>query len=119
MNLNALNPYWPAIKYLVLPLLALIAVWGWGEWREKVGRTEAEAQCAAKVAMERSSELVRQTEANRKASEAIRPVIEQVLREGANSERIQEENALEASRDAGASRCGLGADSVRRLNRLR
>jgi hypothetical protein len=112
------DPY----KYLIgLGLVAaLIAgIWGYGKWQYSKGYTEASAKAAADVAKVSTEETQRQQEANTKATqEAYTTTIPRMLETQFDLQTILKEN--EDVPLNGDDACGgLGADSVRSLNRVR
>ena len=115
---SALDPYrWLIGAGLVLAIVA--GIWGYGLVQYNKGHAKAKAEATLEVAKERASELSRQTKANSEAQQAAQRTISQLQNERDNLEALLKENAVEASRDAGANSCGIGPDSVRRLNRVR
>lgn len=115
---GALDPY----RWLIgagLVLAAFAAIWGYGLVQYNKGHAKALAAATEQVAKERAAELGRQANANQAAQEAAQQSITQLLAERDNLEAMLKENAVAASRDAGARSCGVGRDSVRRLNQVR
>lgn len=116
--LGALDPY----RWLIgagLVLAALASIWGYGLVQYNKGHAKALSEATMQVAKERSEELARQASANSAAQETAQRTITQLMAERDSLEAMLKENAREAALDAGARSCGIGRDSVRRLNKVR
>ena len=113
---------WKTAKALAPYLIGAVLVLGlvlWGHSKDASGYARAKAECATAVAADRSDELKRQLHANREALEQSRVAIETLIQERTALGVTMEENAVAASQDPDAAECGISADSVRRLNRVR
>ena len=110
----------PLILYVALPLLLLIGALSYGKWQHSVGYAAGKATAEAAITKTTTEEQARQREANRTASEDANTVtLPRMLETQFDLQQTLKENDTAPLADPSGACGGLGADSVRGLNRIR
>ena len=106
-------------RWVLYALLGYGSLLGYGAYKHHQGYVDGKVACEKAVASALSAEAERQRIANEQAQEASRRDVDELLKEKSRLEQIIQENADAANKDSERGRCGIGADSVRRLNKVR
>ena len=99
-------------------LIVLAGLLGSGALYVK-GRWDGSAACEARVAVAAQRERSRQADINQRAIDAANERAGFIAAENERLNNILQENIHEAADDPDADSCGVSADGVRRLNRIR
>lgn len=110
----------PLLLYVALPILLLLAALIYGKWQHSVGYASGKATAEAAITKITTEEQSRQREANREAtSDAVTVTLPRMLETQFDLQQTLKENDTAPLADPSGTCGGLGADSVRGLNRIR
>jgi len=109
----------PIVIYVVLAVLAVGGVWGYGAIRHHDGYALGKAEVTAAVEAARQDERDRQAKANESALDAARKREKDLADEKTRLQSLLDENANAADQDPRRDEPALSGDSVVRLNKVR
>ncbi len=106
------------VRWGLAAFIGMAGLWGYGALKHHQGYAAGEAAITAKVQEAAAKETERQRLINERALNESRQIVEQLTNEKLKLEQIIQENADAADSDPDRDHCGIGADGVRRLNKV-